>query len=230
MSNSNLRYSGAIWSDIVSNILVVGIGGTGRGIAEMLSLYGHNVTVVDDDVVEQHNCIPQGYGQHTIGVDKVQALNIEILDKYPYETVNLSLTKSTIQSSLINVRNFDIVISCVDNFDTRKYIVERFQQFNPLCGFIDTRLLAEYFEIIQYPTFHDVDDEYMESINAVDSDEYVACTYRQTRHIAIILHGLVINMINMMITNKDKKTQIFKVPKKIKFSAALNKFDYDYVS
>lgn len=209
-TNSKLRFSGTAWANNQLNILIVGLGGTGHGIAQTLALYGHNITVADDDIVEEHNCIPQGYSQKEIGNHKVEAFRKMLTLKYPYEVLNIKLL--TERLSNFHYPSMDMIISCVDNFQTRKRIVETIPDG---VAYIDTRLLAEYLEIYYFKDKSQIDDAYMESISGEDG-QYVACTNRQTLHFAQILHGLTVNTVNQHIMNLPT------IPRLITFTGILN--------
>lgn len=211
-TNSKTRFSGTAWANKQANILIVGAGGTGHGIAQILALYGHHITVMDDDIVEVHNCIPQGYSQKEIGNSKVNAFQKMLMTKYPYETLNISILQE--RGSFFGFKDYDIIISCVDNFETRRSIIATMPRAT--C-YIDTRLLAEYLEIYYFKDKSQIDADYIENISGPDG-EYVACTNRQTLHFAQILHGLTVNIVNQHLTNLPS------IPRLITFTGILNQF------
>ena len=110
-------------------IAVIGCGGTGSQllprlpflIKSLLAL-GHNagfsVTVWDDDVVMEHNCVRQNFFETDIGMNKaevmVNRINIAHNLSFSYETKRFP-------SNSCNM-SFDIIIGCVDSKKSRKEI------------------------------------------------------------------------------------------------------------
>jgi len=213
------RFSSASWANKSLQIAVIGLGGTGRGIAEMLCLYGHNVTVWDGDIVEEHNCLPQGYFKRFIGQKKVTAFKHQLILQYPGFDIKCNGLENMF-SETSNLIGYNIVIACVDNFATRRLITGA---LNGQSAYIDTRMLAENFEIYYFKKgFENIDTLawYMETIEGNDAETIVPCTYRQTIHVSKILHGIVIGMVNQHILGID-------IPKKTTYDALLNIWHYD---
>ena len=103
------------------HVLVVGCGGNGSVVAtglpylhQAMLLAGHpgglRVTLMDGDVVSPTNCVRQPFGQADIGLPKVTVLisRINLFWGFAWEAVPEHLTAKT------EIRDFDIVIGCVD--------------------------------------------------------------------------------------------------------------------
>lgn len=210
------RYKSAIWADYKLPITIVGLGGVGKGVAVNLALNGHILHVYDGDTVEMHNCIPQGYYPTQIGMKKTDALKQE-LDFYPNDVWynNLYWTKSCSLE-----RN---VIACPDNMDVRVKMFNiwsnDYHSGNDF--FIDIRMLAEYFEIyfITTDTLDDVKEEYRtKGLSDVELAP-VNCTFTQTRYVANMCHGKVVELINKHIVNIKTNTIVYDIPLYTRYDA-----------
>ena len=78
------RFKGADYMQLKSipNILLVGAGGIGNGVATKLLDLGYSFTIMDGDQVELHNCIPQGYNISNLGQKKVDAIIRNYQDRF----------------------------------------------------------------------------------------------------------------------------------------------------
>lgn len=209
------RYKSAIWADYDLPITIVGLGGVGKGVAVNLALNGHNLEVYDGDTVEMHNCIPQGYYPTQIGMKKTAALKQE-LDYYPTD---------------VNYNNFywdehtllNNVIACPDKMDVR---VKMFEQWYIKVHdnnhfFIDIRMLAEYFEIyfITSDNRHKLKEEYRTKALSDVEPAPVNCTFTQTRYVANMCHGKVVELINKHIVNIKTNIQVYDIPLYTRYDA-----------
>ncbi|NBW16506.1 MAG: hypothetical protein EBR82_51845 [Caulobacteraceae bacterium] len=210
------RYKSAIWADYKLPITIVGLGGVGKGVAVNLALNGHSLQVYDGDTVEMHNCIPQGYYPTQIGMKKTDALKQE-LDFYPN---NVLYNNYYWDNSFTLERN---VIACPDKMDVR---VKMFNDWvnDYHCDndfFIDIRMLAEYFEIyfISSDNNDDVIKEYTTKGLSNEEPAPVNCTFTQTRYVANMCHGKVVELINKHIVNIKTNTIVYEIPLYTRYDA-----------
>jgi hypothetical protein len=210
------RYKSAIWADHKLPITIVGLGGVGKGVAVNLALNGHRLQVFDGDTVEMHNCIPQGYYPTQIGMKKTDALKQE-LDFYPNDVWynNVYWTRSCSLE-----RN---VIACPDNMDVRvKMFDDWFNDYHPENDFfIDIRMLAEYFEIYFITAYnrYNVKEEYTTKGLSDEEPAPVNCTFTQTRYVANMCHGKVVELINKHIVNIKTNTIVYDIPLYTRYDA-----------
>ncbi len=107
-----------------ARVLVIGAGGLGSPVLYYLAAAGvGTIGIADPDIVDLSNLQRQIlYTTEDIGKEKttVAAKRISVIN--PFVTVNsypLRLTKENIDSLLVN---YDIVVDCSDNFETR-YVI-----------------------------------------------------------------------------------------------------------
>ena len=215
MTSFDKRYKSAIWADYKLPITIVGLGGVGKGVAVNLALNGHDLEVYDGDTVEMHNCIPQGYYPTQIGMMKTEALKQE-LDFYPNEVHynDFYWTDHWLRNN---------VIACPDKMDVR---VDMFDQwFNNIHNnanfFMDIRMLAEYFEIYFIPSDkrHELQKEYRAKGLSDEEPAPVNCTFTQTRYVANMCHGKVVELINKHIVNVKTNIQVYEIPLYTRYDA-----------
>ena len=104
-----------------SNVVVIGLGGLGGGVCEMLARVGvGHLTLIDGDTFEASNLNRQLLSQeHLIGVfkaqaakDRINAINSEVIVKHLIEYLD--------ESNLYErIKNADLVMDCLDAIDTR---------------------------------------------------------------------------------------------------------------
>lgn len=209
------RYKSAIWADYKLPITIVGLGGVGKGVAVNLALNGHNLEVYDGDTVELHNCIPQGYYPTQIGMKKTDALKQE-LDFYPNE---VSYNSYYWDESYLR----DNVIACPDKMDVRVDMFNEWMYKDHINTnfFIDIRMLAEYFEIYFIPgdKRHELENEYRTKGLSDEEPAPVNCTFTQTRYVANMCHGKVVELINKHIVNVKTNIQVYDIPLYTRYDA-----------
>jgi len=213
------RFAAAPWIDTHLDITIVGIGGVGAGVARLLGIQGnHTLQLVDFDVVEIHNCVPQGFKRADVGKHKVKATVQAIKDTVSDSKVSSFATKWEGVEHLLQCPN---IIACPDNMALRHRLFNYWLQQENRQFFIDVRLLAEVFEIY----FVQQGDEqwYSQYLYSDEEIEEAPCTYRQTAHIASICHGQVVSIVNQYCSEVRGK-----LPRRVQFFAPLNQFINEY--
>jgi hypothetical protein len=215
MTSFDKRYKSAIWADYKLPITIVGLGGVGKGVAVNLALNGHDLEVYDGDTVEMHNCIPQGYYPTQIGMKKTAALQQE-LDFYPNEVY---------YNGFYWDRGYlrDNIIACPDKMDVRVKMFDLWydKYHNNNNFFIDIRMLAEYFEIYFIPSDKrfELQKEYRARGLSDEEPAPVNCTFTQTRYVANMCHGKVVELINKHIVNVKTNIQVYDIPLYTRYDA-----------
>lgn len=110
-----------------SNIIVLGVGGVGGYVVEMLTRLGiENLTIVDFDLVSKSNLNRQIIALNsTIGKPKVEVLKNRILDINPackIKEINTKILEKNVGEILNN--NYDYVIDCIDDIKAKIAIVK----------------------------------------------------------------------------------------------------------
>ena len=100
-------------------IAIVGVGGTGSTVAQLLSrMNPKKLILIDGDTVEEINLERQIlYYKEDIGKKKTEAAKERLKDFCAIESRAERLTESN-----INFENSDLVIDCTDNIETRQLI------------------------------------------------------------------------------------------------------------
>ncbi|MCL4447952.1 MAG: HesA/MoeB/ThiF family protein [Thermoplasmatales archaeon] len=107
-----------------SSVAVIGMGGTGSSIAEMMVRMGvKKVTIVDDDTIETSNLNRQAmYGEGDIGLKKVDVAKMKLLRINPGAEVN-AIDKKLDFVNADSILSFaDLIIDGTDNYDARNVI------------------------------------------------------------------------------------------------------------
>ncbi len=188
-------------ADFVQNpqdVLLVGLGGIGNGVFQHLINCQQRVTVFEDDTVEIHNCVPQGYQQSQLGKPKFEAA-MEIAKSRLnncFEEPNWFNEKYE-ESSLV----FPIMIAAVDSFEARRTMFNNWRQQDDRLLFIDGRLLAEFYQI--FAITPDTEQWYWDNYcQNFEEGEPAPCTYQQTSFASSIIGGRIVQKYLNFITGK----------------------------
>ncbi|CRG98912.1 ubiquitin-activating enzyme, putative [Plasmodium relictum] len=105
------------------NVLVVGCGGLGNEVIKNLIYINiKNITIVDYDIVEISNLHRQlFFTTDDIGKSKVNTISRILEDKYKDVTIR-SYSKYIEFFDINFFENFDFIIGCLDNINTRLYL------------------------------------------------------------------------------------------------------------
>lgn len=225
MNELHTRYSAASWLDYKRHIVIAGIGGAGRGIAHQLGVQGnHELYLCDPDIVESHNCIPQGYRFDDVGKSKVSACRDMILDINYSSSVNTYWSK--VQLFLAERHYKYNVIATTDTMESRRYLYNWWKSYGHE-WFIETRLLADVFEVYfvrkDQPELH---EKYMRTLFDDSEVDEGVCTFRQTAYVSNILHGYVVGLINLY-AYKELHGVEMNIPFYTRYNATLNQWEYD---
>jgi tRNA A37 threonylcarbamoyladenosine dehydratase len=182
------------------DIIIVGAGSTGSFTALNLAKMGMNkISVIDFDVVEEHNIPNQFFRTKDIGKLKVEALS-EIIKEFTdleIETENIEIDENY---------NFDLttntlIILCVDSIEVRKLIYEKVKDY-PI-KLIDTRFGGEGFSI------HSIDlsneshkEKYEKSLTATAKE--TSCGEKSIIYTILNLASEVCNLVKKI----DKEEEI----------------------
>ena len=105
----------------MSKVVVIGLGGLGGGVCEMLARTGvGQLTVIDGDSFEASNLNRQLLSQeHLLGKPKAQAAG-ERINAINSEVIVISKVEYLDESNLLErIKDADVVIDCLDSIDTR---------------------------------------------------------------------------------------------------------------
>lgn len=166
----------------MKNILLIGAGNEGSYLAYTLAkLKMYNITVVDYDIVEEHNLESQFYKPTQIGMYKVDALK-ELISDLTGETINTINCKC----NPTNVNewyqmNTDIVVLQVDSLEARVQIVNAIREFEvPIIDLRSGGLVSRWYILKNQA---DIEEYLQESFKNSEIAGSTACGIRNLSHI-----------------------------------------------
>ncbi|MBS3128830.1 HesA/MoeB/ThiF family protein [Candidatus Woesearchaeota archaeon] len=107
------------------HIVVIGIGGTGCSVAQLLARYGITLTLMDRDIVEEHNLERQVlFNKSDVGKPKVMAAQEKLKEFCDCSVFFEDVNEDTLPSIFDDKKNkkIDLIIDCTDNNETRLII------------------------------------------------------------------------------------------------------------
>lgn len=226
------RFKDAPW--IINEELPVVIGGAG-GISSWLTLFlsraniNNNIKIYlyDFDKIEKVNIGGQFYRTSQIGQYKANAIKDLILDFSENEITSI------IEKYDENSLRTPIMFAGFDNMAARKVMFENWCEeikdfpsdikIQPI--FIDGRLLAENLQILCVTP--DKIKEYKDTYLFKDEDvEEVACTLKQTSHVAAMIGSLMTNCFLNHIANCQENNKSRFIPFNYEYFLPLNIMTY----
>lgn len=179
-----LRYSGLIDPSVLASVTlsIVGVGAVGRQLALMLAASGaRDVTLFDDDTVEDHNMGTQGYWPVDIGEHKVTATAqvMEVAGDLPAGTVAQVPERVNAHTKLPG-----IVMCCVDSMRARRMVAMSMLRHMTDPGspcLIDARMLAENINVYQAEGEGGL-EAYLDALYSDEDASDGRCTTRMTLH------------------------------------------------
>ena len=116
---------------------IVGVGGTGSLLARdlpqlLMSSHGHEMVLIDGDIVERRNMLRQCFQDHDIGGNKAISLAKKINTFYPIEceAMDVYLTRNELLEKIQRSPAIPVIIGCVDNDSTRRLMERTFKNID----------------------------------------------------------------------------------------------------
>lgn len=189
--------------ELQTAITMIGCGGIGSPVVSMLAKEGcSNITVYDDDTVDEHNLPNQHFRPKDIGRPKVEAIK-EIVKEF----TDIEIVAKNERFTNQEVRG--ILISGVDRMSTRKEIWKHIRMNPKVKYYIDARMGGELATaFVVNPMDPDDCDEYDESLHSDEESDKMPCT---ARSIIYTVYGLA-SLIGVIIKMKAKGEQLPKSP------------------
>lgn len=207
-------FKGLPWFEQASltSATIGGAGGIGSWLSFFLTRAGIKIQVIDFDNLEERNLGGQFFMRDSVGLSKVKALNDAISKFTP--TSSYSFINGRIQNYQVYINSF----SAFDNMEARKVMFRKWK--NDLSSlpmsekyksiFIDGRLEAEFFQI--YCVTPNRIEQYEETLFDDDSIAEVACTVKQTSHVAAMIGAYMTSFFTNHLTNIAEKSKVREVP------------------
>lgn len=107
-----------------ASVVVIGMGGTGSSIAEMMVRMGvKNIKIVDDDIIEDSNLNRQAmYKESDIGLKKVDVAKAELLKINENANVDAVDQRLTLLNAESLFENSTLIMDGTDNYNARGVI------------------------------------------------------------------------------------------------------------
>lgn len=220
MSKRVTRFSGADWFSEQRDIMIIGIGGIGSWLAINLSRIGHELYLIDPDVVDETNVTGgQAYRTEDIGRSKGAAVT-ELCRSFGCSNLITTLQEEfSSETGMVG-----ICITGLDNMKARKLAFDEWKKHlnNTVAEggnteehlFIDGRLLMENMEILCVQGNNEEQiKEYREKY--LFNDEEVApvdCTAKQSTFGAMIIAGLITSTLCNWLTNRKLGMEFRETP------------------
>lgn len=193
-------------SELKSSVSVIGAGGIGSLAVLSLAKMGcSQITVYDDDKVEEHNLPNQLYRATDIGQPKVTALK-EIVNEF----TNVEIR--AIQERIKEKREFNgIIITAVDSMNSRKEIWQSIIWQPAVRLYIDARMGGEVIRIYTVrPCDPDDVNFYEKSLYSDEEAIELPCTAQTIIYSVFLTASLICNQVKHLIKGE-------KIPKEIVF-------------
>ena len=179
------------------SITIVGAGSIGSNLGLLLARLGiTDLTVIDDDKVEDHNLGHQAFRIDDIGLPKVVALQDVIRKATGTEIV---IVEGKTDGKALNT---DILVMGVDNMAARKEIVTN-ANFNYL---VDGRMGGETFNIYSLTMFER--QAYLDALYDDDDASPLPCGGKSIGYISYLIAGLMENQIKKIINSEEYVKEI----------------------
>jgi len=177
------------------NITIIGAGAIGSFTCLALAKMGFSsITVIDYDEVSAENMSCQWYRHGDIGKQKVTALAEIIKD---FTGTEIDARDECYTGGAFN----GIVISAVDNMETRKLIWGNHSNFFGTRYVIDPRMASEYATMYTMCPYSDKDKESYENTMFTDAEGVQEkCTAKSTMYTAQMISGLVAKSVKDILT------------------------------
>jgi len=178
-------------------IHILGVGGIGSWTALILAKMGAlDITVYDDDVVEDHNVASQFYKESQLGEEKTKALADNVSEQTGVKILPMPISGER------NIKK-GIVIIAIDSMERRHKIADKLEY--SINWIIDGRMGGTQFEIYSQQT-----ELYKETLVNPDDVHPDACTAKAISFNCSVIAGMIANYIRLYADgNRDKHAITF---------------------
>lgn len=167
-------------------ITILGVGGIGSWTALMLAKMGcQNISVVDDDQVEEHNVASQFYKPNQLGNSKTGALNLNVLEHTGVEIMEYPIS---LQEKAIEEKS--LVIIAVDSMKARKQICEQIEKRNIYV--IDARMGGLQLELYNCPA-----NQYRTTLVEEEAVQHEKCTGKAISFNCATIGSFIANYVRL---------------------------------
>ena len=201
----HLRQQDAINMDRLSNLKVtlIGAGAIGSTTAVWLGKMGiSNLSIFDDDLIQEHNWSNQMFTEADIGRPKGEAL-WDVMEKFCSFTPRIVLQPYTDQPLT------EIVISGVDSMASRKTIWKAVHQQSNVKLYIDARMGLETLIVFALnPMVREERTKYAKSLYSDGVALQEPCTARTICYTPLMASAVICNLVKRYVNNEALSGQI----------------------
>lgn len=189
-------------------VMIIGAGGIGSPVALMLAKLGFSdITLIDDDDLEDHNIPNQIYRLKDCNSSKVDALKDIVMDFSNPEKVrvfNTRFKRNNKEEFFTGFSYHPIVISGVDSMQARADIWQALKYDTRVPIYIDGRMGGEVFKIFTINPCNSRDIEYYErNLHTDEEADVTPCTAQSIIYNVFTLTGMVGSQVKKVVKNMD---------------------------
>lgn len=189
-------------------VTIIGAGGIGSTTALVLSKIGFaNLTVFDDDTIENENVPSQVFRVSDVGRPKVDAL-ADIVKDFSDADIKPHQTRYDGHTAT------KIVIGAVDSMESRKTIYEAIKSLYHIELYVDGRMSGEMMRLTAIkPSDPGHQAMYEKTLYTDEEAQPEACTARAVAYNTFLIGGFIGNIVKRHVTGQH-------VPREVIFSLA----------
>lgn len=196
-----LRQSSIVTIDQLNSypLIVIGAGGIGSPLVLAASKMGiFNISVFDDDTVDNHNLPNQFYRICDVGKTKVMALSEIVMD---FAGITIDAHPELYVSQDLS----GIVVSAVDSMESRKAIWKKVK-FNPrVAMYIEARMGGQMFRVFTLnPSNPDSIAKYEATLHDDSEAEPIRCTERAIIYNVFMTAAFICNQIKKFCKGEER--------------------------
>ena len=204
---STIRQAGILGQEKLDGVkvCVVGCGAIGSHTAETMAKVGiRKMSLWDFDTVEDHNLSNQGYYLTDLGKNKVDALSDRLM-----KGTGVKVTKNHKRfEDDSDTGSSQVLISAVDNMQTRRVLWDKFVGNQNIKLFIDGRMAARFGQVFTIDRSLTAMELYEESLFS-DAEAYQApCTEKSTIFCAYGMASLISAQLFNWLKEGKAKSQV----------------------
>lgn len=184
------------------SVLIVGCGAIGRNVASNVARLGvKSITLVDNDIVEDHNIVPQNWRKSDCGKTKVEVLAAEIADQMGDAIKIEAHAKKWAPRVVGPDTEYTAVWTTVDNIDIRKLL---YNYYRDKCDHLfDVRVGASLAQVLTVADMRTTNDWYLKTIFPASEAARFGCVQPMSNYIANIAAGASVNQFANLMGGKN---------------------------
>ena len=192
-----------------SPIAIIGCGGIGSWTALSLAKLGFtDITLFDDDTVDEENIPSQCYSPNQIGKPKVEAL---------HDVLNLmTRTKCKPMNKKFDGGKYRLAIICVDSMTARKEIAQMYQKSVFLADHVIDARMAIELGVLRSFDLTNV-DRYLSHLKSDDDSVSEACSNKAIAYTTMLIGSLVAKAVTVYLKTKERVHMDFSLVENVSF-------------